>query len=69
MEYELEEWLEDAEVRPMANLEPPLKILGARPWLDVSDYVLSGTQSAELIPEESRGSPAINPRAGLVHLT
>ena len=68
MEYELEEWLGDPEVRPLADLETPLTILGARPWLDASDYVRAATQSAELIPEETRGSPVVNPRAGLVEL-
>jgi len=68
MEYELEEWLGEPEVRPVANLEAPMTVLGGRLWLDGSAYVRASTQSAELIPEEAAGSSAINPRAGLVQL-
>lgn len=68
MEYEIEEWLDEPETRLVANLEAPMMVLGGRLWLDSSDYVRFATQSAELIPEESGGSPAINLRAGLVQL-
>jgi len=68
MEYELEEWLDEPETRPVANLEAPLMVLGGRHWTDSSDYVRSTTQSAELIPEEGWVTPALNPRAGLVQL-
>lgn len=68
MEYELEEWLDEPEVRRVANLEAPMMVLGDRPWLDASAYVRATTQNAELIPEEAGGSPAVNLRAGLVKL-
>ena len=68
MEYELEEWFDEPETRPVANLETPLKVLGARPWTDPYDYVRNTTQSAELIPEEAWITPVLNPRAGLVQL-
>lgn len=68
MEYELEEWLYEPEIRPVANLETPLIVLGGRVWTDASDYVRNTTQSAELIPEEAWVTPALNPRAGLVRL-
>ena len=68
MEYELVEWLDEPEVRPVANLETPMTVLGGRVWLDSSAYVRTTTQNAEFIPEESGGSPAINLRAGLVQL-
>ena len=66
MEYELEEWLDDSEVRPVANLEEPLTVLGGRRWLETTAYVRACTQNAELIPEESASSPATHLRAGLV---
>ena len=68
MEYELEEWLEEPETRPVANLEAPLIVLSGRLWTDLSDYVRNTTQSAELIPEEAWITPSFNPRAGLVQL-
>ncbi len=68
MEYELEEWLEDSEVRPIANLEEPLTVLGGRRWLDTTAYVRATNQSAELIPEESDELPGDDLRAGLVQL-
>ncbi len=68
MEYELEEWLDEPETRPVANLEAPLLVLGGRHWTDPPDYVRSTTQSAELIPEEALITPVFNPRAGLVQL-
>ena len=68
MEYELEEWLDEPETRPVANLEAPLIVLSDRIWTDPSDYVRNTTQSAELIPEEAWVTPALNPRAGLVQL-
>ena len=68
MEYELVEWQDEPETRQIINPEAPLMVLGGRRWLDPSAYVLATTQNAELIPEEARGSPAINLRAGLVQL-
>lgn len=68
MEYELEEWLEDCEVRPIANLEEPLTVLGGRRWLDATAYVRAAIQSGELIPEEFDGSPNGDLRTGLVEL-
>ena len=68
MEYELEEWLDEPQTHLVANLEAPLMVLGGRLWPDPSDYVRFATQSAELIPEEAGGSPAINLRAGLVQV-
>ena len=68
MEYELEEWLDEPETRPVANLEAPLIVLSNRVWTDPADYVRNTTQSAELIPEEAWVTPALNPRAGLVQL-
>lgn len=66
MEYELEEWLDEPETRPVANLETPMMVLGGHLWTDPSDYVRNTTQSAELIPEEAWITPVLNPRAGLV---
>ena len=68
MEYELEEWLDESEVRPVANLEKPLTVLGGRRWLETNAYVIDFDQTAELIPEESGGAPAIDLRAGLVQI-
>ncbi len=66
MEYELEEWLDETEVRPVANFEEPLIVLGGWHWLDTTAYVRASTQNAELIPEESQGSAATHLRDGLV---
>ena len=68
MEYELEEWLDEPETRPVANLEAPLIVLSGRLWTDPSDYARNTNQSAELIPEEGLITPVFNPRAGLVQL-
>ncbi len=68
MEYELEEWLDETEVRPVANLEEPLTVLGGRRWLDTTAYVRASSQNAELIPEESSGSSATDLRSGLVQV-
>ena len=68
MEYELEEWLDEPETRRVANFEAPMIVLGHRSWLEPFAYARAITQTAELIPEEAGGSPAINLRAGLVQL-
>jgi hypothetical protein len=68
MEYELEEWLDESEVRPVANLEAPLTVLGGRRWLETASYANDFDQTAELIPEESDVSPETDLQAGLVRI-